>query len=108
MIHLVRRPGEAPGSSSSKTKRSTPSVRRCVVEFALVATEPKVFELPAYVIRNRERVASEEITAVIWDGRTSYRNQRCRPTSTLPSAQRRKRAYAVANRGFRKLDPRGH
>jgi len=103
MIQLVRRPGAA-GSSSSKTMPSTSSVRRC----CLVAIEPKVFELPAYVIRNRERVASEEITAVIWDGRTSYRNQRCRPTSTLPSAQRRKRAYAVPNRGFQKLDPRGH
>jgi len=34
MIQLVRRPGEAAGSSSSKTMRSTPSVRRCVVEFA--------------------------------------------------------------------------
>ena len=36
----------------------------------LISVEPKVFDLLAYMIRNRERVVSkDDLVAAIWDGR---------------------------------------
>ena len=61
---------------------------------ALVAIEPKVFDLLVHVIRNRDRVVEkDDLIAAIWDGRIVSDS-----APTLASTRRAARSATVAKR----------
>ena len=72
----------------------------------LVAIEPQVFDIIAFLIQNRERVVSkDDLIATVWSGRIVVRLRAYKSAST-PCARRLVRKTPVINKTFVRTIPR--
>jgi DNA-binding response OmpR family regulator len=68
-----------------------------------IALEPQVFDLLAYLVRNRERVVSkDDLLQVIWGGRIVSESTMTSHTKPARKRRRGRRAMAEATREERK------